>query len=52
MKLGREESQLMVKIATKGNSAPVLTYLQKQEAQKDACSTDCLPTAYHGLRHL
>lgn len=29
-KLGREESQLMVKIATKGNSSPVLTYLQTE----------------------
>lgn len=32
----------MVKIVTKGNSSPVLTYLQKQEAQKEVCSANCL----------
>jgi hypothetical protein len=51
MKLGREESQLVVKIATKGNSSPILTHLQKQEAQKEACSTDCLqPPAANCIR--
>lgn len=57
-KLGREESQLMVKIATKGNSSPVLTLSsnrskkpKKKLVQPIVCSLQP-PTAYDGLRHL